>query len=498
MSAEQSLSLRWKIPLRVMATVLCTAITVTAALVAWEYDQMRRNIDDHAKSLGRILAKTLVSPVLHDDVWRSFEILQTAHETFHDAPELQAKVVLITDAEYKVFASTQPREFPIGSNPANRGGAFAEFHSRLSNGNAMTQHIIESPNSPIYYVMSPLVADGLAFGHVILGYSKTSFIPRFIDLATSATLITLLVLVVIAPIFWIGAGRTGKPLLRLADAMRRAPGKIEESPLDDIPKNGDEISQLTEAFQRMVVELKTKQALERQVLVSERLAAVGRLTTDIAHEINTPLGDMLTAIDTCQRHGKGNDSLALSTLSQLKHGLTQIRHTVSALMVESKPKDQPFASKDVDDLLILAEAEAHNLGVNIIAESNLNGALPLPATLTRQILLNLLLNAISTTKNGGDVHLVVKSTSKNLCLTITNNGDHIPHEHINTLFEPSPTNGEPDRGMGLWIVYQIVQQLAGEIEVMSVPGNTTFTVEIPYGNTIRRPCLVENAEINER
>ena len=55
---------------------------------------------------------------------------------------------------------------------------------------------------------------------------------------------------------------------------------------------------------------------------------------------------------------------------------------------------------------------------------------------------------------------------------------------MDTLFEPFATTSERGNGLGLWIVYQIVQQLGGEIEVESLPGCTTFKVDIPYGNTV--------------
>jgi len=481
---HRNLSLRWKIPLRVMGAVLGTAISVTAALVVWEYDEMRQSLEGHAKSLGRVLANTLVAPVLHDDIWRAYEILQSARETYPAAPELQAEVVLVTDANFNVFVSTKPRDFPIGSSPATRDGAYARLRSSLNSGDSMAQKVLEPEGSPVYFVMSPLIADGIALGHVTLSYSKVSFMPRFVGLVKRAALVTVLVLLVILPVSWVWASRTGEPLLRLADAMRRVPDGLEESRLTDLPKSGDEIGQLAEAYQRMVGELKNKQELERQMVVSERLAAVGRLTAGIAHEINNPLGGMLTAINTYQRHGSGNDPLALSTLSLLERGLTQIRHTVGALLVESKAKDRPFAPEDVDDLVILAQAEAHAHGIRIDVDSNLGGPLPLPATLMRQIVLNLLLNATTAADQDGKVKLFVRSNDSGLTVAVTNDGDYIPQARMDTLFEPFASSSERGHGLGLWIVYQIVQQLGGEIEVESLPGYTTFKVEIPYGNTL--------------
>lgn len=479
MSALADLSLRWKIPLRVMAAVLGTALAVTAALVTREYDEMRQNLDAHAKSLARVLANTLVAPVLHDDIWRAYEILQSARDPAAIAPELQADVVLVTDAEFRVFVSSRPRDFPIGSSPASHGGAYGRLRAVTKTAKPTEQQVVEPADSSHYFVISPLVADGVALGHVVLGYSKVSFLPRFVGLVGQAAFVTFLVLVLIMPISWVMARRTGEPLLALAEAMRHVPGELEMARLAKLPRSGDEIGQLGDAFGRMVGELKHKQELEKQMLVSERLAAVGRLSAGIAHEINNPLGGMLTAIKTWQRHG-GGDPMAGQTLSLLERGLSQIRHTVAALLVEAKPEDRFFEPADIDDLLILVEAEAHARAVHVVVESSLAASLPLPATLVRQILLNLLLNAVAASDQNGMVQLTAAANAGKLRLTVCNDGRHLADDQLTYLFEPFASGREKGHGLGLWIVYQIVQQLNGGLSVASEPGCTTFSIEIPY------------------
>ena len=480
MIALADISLRWKIPLRVMVAVLGTALAVTAALVTREYDEMSQNLEAHAKSLARVLANTLVAPVLHDDIWRAYEIIQSARDPAAIAPELQADVVLVTDSEYRVFVSSRPRIFPIGSSPASRGGAYGRLRAAMLESRPNEQLVIDPVDSPLYFVMSPLVADGVALGHVILGYSKISFLPRFIGLVGRAALVTLLVLIVIMPIAWISARRTGEPLLALAEAMRHVPLELEMARLSDLPKSGDELGQLGDSFGRMLNELKKKEELEDQMLVTERLAAVGRLSAGIAHEINNPLGGMLTAIKTYQRHG-GGDPLANQTLSLLERGLDQIRHTVAALLVETKPEDRAFEPADIDDLLILVEAEAHARSVHVVVDSSLAAPLPLRATLLRQILLNLLLNAVAAAEEGGLVQLSAATKEGKLRVAVCNDGEHIPDEKLAYLFEPFASGREKGHGLGLWIVYQIVQQLNGGLTVESEPGGcTTFSIEIPY------------------
>lgn len=473
------LSLRWKIPLRVMVAVLGTALAVTIALVTREYDEMRQNLESHAKSLARVLGNTLVAPVLHDDVWRAWEIIQSARDPAAIAPELQAEVVLITDAEFHVFVSNRPRDFRIGTSPAERNGAYARLRAARLEGSTAEQRVVEPNDSAHYFVMSPLVADGVVLGEVILGYSKISFLPRFFGLVGRAILVTLLVLAIILPISWFWARRTGTPLLELADAMRNVPDRLDAVDVAELPRSQDEIGQLGVSFARMINELRHKQELEGRMLVSERLAAVGRLSAGIAHEINNPLGGMLTAIKTYQRHGS-DDPLALQTLSLLERGLTQIRNTVSALLVETKTQDRFFAPTDIDDLLILVEGEAHARAVLIDVESKLDGPLPLPATLIRQILLNLLLNAVAAADQSGSVTIEANCDNQLLRLKVSNDGEHIPDDKMSTLFEPFNSGREKGHGLGLWVVYQIVQQLNGGLSVESQPGTTSFNVEIPY------------------
>jgi signal transduction histidine kinase len=106
----------------------------------------------------------------------------------------------------------------------------------------------------------------------------------------------------------------------------------------------------------------------------------------------------------------------------------------------------------------------------------------LPATLLRQIVLNLLLNAVTAAEAGGMVRLDVRTTGRALAVAVFNDGAHIGQDEMPYLFEPFSSGREAGHGLGLWIVYQITRQLGGEIHVESEPASTRFSIEIPYGN----------------
>ena len=77
----RDLSLKVKIPLRGSALIVITAVAVSAALVAREYDNFKRDLVETADAMGRVLAHTLVAPLVHDDVWRAYEIVTSLSRT---------------------------------------------------------------------------------------------------------------------------------------------------------------------------------------------------------------------------------------------------------------------------------------------------------------------------------------------------------------------------------------------------------------------------------
>jgi signal transduction histidine kinase len=109
----------------------------------------------------------------------------------------------------------------------------------------------------------------------------------------------------------------------------------------------------------------------------------------------------------------------------------------------------------------------------------LRGRFALPSTPVRQVLINLSLNAMQATPEGGVVTCSIDNELGRLHIRVDNEGEDIPADRLNRLFEPFVHHNPSGSGLGLWVTYQIVQQLHGRIAVKSSEGHTRFSVRLP-------------------
>ncbi|MFY9315325.1 MAG: HAMP domain-containing sensor histidine kinase [Burkholderiales bacterium] len=475
----RDLSLRYKIPLRGSILIVVTAIVVSAALVAREYDDFKRDLVETADAMGRVLAHTLVAPLVHDDVWRAYEIITSPSQTGvrADSP-LAAEWLAIVDPQLRIYVSSRADRFPVLAEVATAIPDPLPLVEELRSRSQSAPRLVDRKDTQHLYMLTPIAADGVLLGTLVAAYSRDIFLPRLRGIIEQAALVALAVLAIVITASWYWAQRFAAPLVDLAERMSgvgRADPAVATLQLEE---SKDEIGRLATAFREMLAGLRDKAEFERQIIHSERLAALGRLSAGIAHEINNPLGGMLNAIDTFRRHGNG-DPMTLKTIALLERGLTQIRETVAALLVEARFAAHPLAPQDIEDVRTLVLADAHRMQARLEWDNRLGEDVPLPSTAVRQILINLLLNAFRAVDSGGRVSCAVERAHGALRIVVGNDGAHIPAERLDHLFEPFARSESGGHGLGLWVTYQIVQQLGGRISARSFPGDTRFEVGLP-------------------
>lgn len=482
-----NLSYRLKTPLAMSLVVLVSGLVV-GGLLTWQViEQEKAGLVQQAQALGRTLARSLRTAILHDDTWQAFEILRTplgpslltTAERTEPVDPLGSAVFVVLDVSGRVIAASDPRQFPV----------LAQFSALASEARLVSlslqgheDAVVQAAEPPYLYVVTPVLAeDGTLIGRLVQRYDERALRPRLAQVASSTALSVLSTLALLLPLGWLAGKRLAGPLAHLAECLGRvgheSPGAIQ----CDFPTGRDEIGQLAERFHVLVQSLAQKQALERHLAQSERLAAIGRLTAAIAHEINNPLGGMLNAISNHRRRG-GADTHTQKTLALIERGLLQIRDTVSALLVEARVEGRELRPEDLEDVHTLIAAELQEKGLTLVWHNPLPAALSLPASPVRQILLNLLLNALKASPVGGVIDCRIALDAGRLHLAVSNSGPAIPERRRQHLFEPYFGEEGPEgegHGLGLWVTYQLVKQLGGDIAVDSVPGRTRFTVRLP-------------------
>ena len=471
------LGIRRKILLRCVALTFIVAAVVSGGLIARAYDDLKADLTAGAEKLGRTMAVGLVAELSHDDVWRAYELVAAPGRD--ERPGAHPALLVVLDTQHKVYVSSMPERFPMQTDTLRLGEDFIALRARLGERGSSEPFSFEPAGSKSFYVVVPIRSDGVDLGSLVMAYPRAVLRERFTAFATRAAWITLAIAALLVVPVGLWAGRISAPLVDLAAHMGRTGQALPDPGTVQLYEGPDEIGQLGRAFRRMLRSLREKERLEQQVVASERLAALGRLSAGIAHEINNPLGGMLNAVDTLKRHGRV-DPMTARTLSLLERGLAHIRETVAALLVEAKLAPHPLSRDDVEDVMTLAHAEAKRKRAQLAWRNDLPETVDLPATQVRQILLNLLLNAVQAVREEGYVSCELCLQPEGVLIRVVNDGAHIAADDLPYVFEPFVSGRDGGHGLGLWVTYQVVRQLGGTIRVTSKPGETVFSAGLPF------------------
>jgi len=471
------LSLRFKLPLWGGGLILLTAFAVSTSFVVQAWDNLNQDLLQNAEDIGRTMAPSLFPALLQDNVWGAFEIVSLPFSANPESALHESLIVI--DNEKRIYVSSRPEKHPVLSELAQLGPdyhALADDLPMASDAGIFSRAVRGAQR---IFVAVPIASDGVRLGTLIVTYNKSLLWQRFSRLLNGAFWITLLVLVVLLPITFYWGRRMMLPMQLVTDRIRRIGGGNLEALDPALYPYQDEVGQLFVAYQTLLFKLQEKAEFEKEMVKSERMAAVGRLTAGIAHEINNPLGGMLNAISTLKRHGSP-DAVTQKTVSLVERGLSQIRDTVAALLIETKVKNRPLTTGDLEDIQILVTPAANKQSTQLSWSVELPATLSLPSTLMRQLLINLMLNAIAAAGQEGHVSVRTQVDENRFLLIVENDGKSMQPEQLGRLFEPFTRFSEQGHGLGLWICYTIVTQMGGTIGAESTPELTRLTVIIPF------------------
>ena len=235
---------------------------------------------------------------------------------------------------------------------------------------------------------------------------------------------------------------------------------------------------------------------------SRKLAALGRLTAGVAHEVKNPLNAMTIHLELLK--GKlaarrvptpGGDTPSIDQGAALEHvsviggEIKRLDQVVQGFLKFMRPEDLKLQPVDIGDMLRgiarVVEPDAAASSIRVITECG-PGLPPVhgdPEAL-RQALLNLALNACQAMGAGGALRLTAQPASgRRVAITVEDTGVGIPPAHLPRIFDLYFTTKSAGSGIGLSMVFRTIQLHDGEIEVQSTPGNgTTFRILLPQAS----------------
>ncbi|MBN2437647.1 MAG: PAS domain S-box protein [Deltaproteobacteria bacterium] len=257
-------------------------------------------------------------------------------------------------------------------------------------------------------------------------------------------------------------------------------------------ENGEEagsVGVFIDLGERLAMEKKLRE-IQEQLLQSEKLAAMGRLTSRIAHELNNPIYGIMNTLELMKTEippGNKRRKILEMALSETVRLSDMLRKMLSF----SKPDEEARQITDintlVDEILLLLEKQLRERSIHVSA-SFTDELHPVYASRNqlRQVFLNIVSNARDAMPEGGTLNVATRAVDREIHIVFSDTGVGIKKEHLNKIFDAFFTTKDNIKrvGLGLSVCYGFIKEHGGDIRVESKPGSgTTFTIVLPQSDT---------------
>jgi signal transduction histidine kinase len=280
----------------------------------------------------------------------------------------------------------------------------------------------------------------------------------------------------------LGAFETRQPVN--GEEIETENGRRLQVALDFIEERGERIGALL-----TLRDAESVHRIEDEIELSRRLAAIGRLTSGVAHEVKNPINAIVVHLEVMRQKLKEIDPDTRRHIDVIGSEIQRLDRVVQTLVDFTRPVELRLVETDlhklVDDVVILASPAAEQNQVHLERQG---GPEPLPTRidvdLVKQAVLNIVINGVQAMPEGGTMRLDLRREADNAVLSIRDQGHGIPEEVRDKVFNLYFTTKKGGSGIGLAMAYRVVQLHHGSLEFDSVAGEgTTFYLRFPLTET---------------
>lgn len=262
--------------------------------------------------------------------------------------------------------------------------------------------------------------------------------------------------------------------------------RIDEPKIDELNIISREINNLAKNLESNIARQKQ---LENDLARNEKLAALGRVASGVAHEVRNPLASMKLKIQLAERN-KTDKSKLNKTFNVLLEEIERLDGLVRKLLDVSRPSKMNLSEINLVDVigrrisLIKEKAELNSVKIETSFAENLN--VEADGEKLAQVFDNLLLNAVEAMPNGGILKVLAGANDNKAIVEISDEGTGISDDIKARLFEPFFTTKDKGTGLGLAISREIIEAHSGRLYSAESENGAKFVIELPTGKMKQR------------
>lgn len=362
----------------------------------------------------------------------------------------------------------------------------------------------------------PIVdSHGARVGMLYVGFLEAPFRAAKVNSVLTITLLFLLITILSVPLFLRWAGHIFRPLEKMTQTIakveagdmnaRNLPagdsGEIAQvashldTLLDRIQERDRQLREWAESLEQKVDERthdlsEANRKLEEtteQLIMSEKLAAVGEITASVAHEINNPIAVIQGNLEVARGLLNEEADKVSTEFRLIDDQVYRISAIVSKLLQFAKPEEFSGATNVISpadvvrDCLVLTRHQIEAVGVSIVTHLDSDRQVRISRTELQQVLVNLILNGIQAMPQGGTLTIRVRDAQGNVAIDVQDTGHGIPADVLKRIFDPFYTTKQAEgTGLGLSISQKLVTRAGGTLGVQSKPGaGSVFLITLP-------------------